>query len=158
MVDVGFAAGRMFEDRYVRFANTDRWYLALIRTAGAALVYLAGSGLRNIVLEPLAEPAFVALKTVGSERILLLGISDDACAGYLADGEQAGMESSALWAAETLANRLRHIKALAGHAAGIRAPGTLAERLERPLDGVERTAFPYENWKSTYDTESHVRW
>ncbi len=53
---IGFAAGRMFEDRYVRFANTDRWYLALIRTAGAALVYLAGNGLLKMVLETLAEP------------------------------------------------------------------------------------------------------
>ncbi len=53
---IGFVAGRIFEERHVHFENTDKLYLALIRTGGAALVYLGGSGLLKKVFELMTQP------------------------------------------------------------------------------------------------------
>lgn len=109
-------------------------------------------------VEPLTEPAFVAVKTIDGKRVLLTGMPQDACADYLAAGVKDGMDSSTLWAAETLDNRLKQIRSLADRAAGVAAPGTLAERLCRPLEETADAVFPYSGWKSTYHTEKHIRW
>lgn len=107
---------------------------------------------------PLTEPAFLATKDVGGECVLLVGVPDDACAGYLAAGEKKGLQSSTLWAAETLDNRLRYVRSLAVCATGAAASGELAERLGRSFGKDERNAYPYGGWKSTYHTEKHITW
>ena len=89
---------------------------------------------------PLVEPAFAAVREVGGERVVLLGIPEDVLSDDFARGEKAGAQSSRLWAAETQQSRLGLIRSLLERAAGAEPD------------------FPASGWKSTYHTEQHVTW
>lgn len=109
-------------------------------------------------VESLLEPAFAAAKTVGGKRIVFLGLPENPCAETFARAEKVGRGSSAGWAAEAVANRLRQVRSLVERASGAAASGVMADRLEAQGEVTVGGVFPYTHSHFDYPTETHVRW
>ena len=89
---------------------------------------------------PLFEPAFAAVKEIDGEKVVFLGIPEKILEKEFKFAEKAGVKSSALWAAETQESRLNLVRSILESACGV------------------EHAFPEPGWKSTYHTETHIRW
>jgi hypothetical protein len=118
------------EEIFKSLSKRDRFFRRLI-----SVKTFSGEGVR-----PLLKPAFAAVKEVNGEKIVFLGIPQNALETELKLAEEAGVKSSLMWAAETQESRLNLIRSI----------------LERAC-GIEHD-FPETGWKSKYNTETHIRW
>lgn len=117
--------------------------------ASVEMTVFSGDG-----LVPLTEPAFAAQKTLGKGKIIFLGLPSDSRKEERERGMKNGTDSSELWSAEILENRLHQIRALCG-----RALGEKTESISARFEGEKPASdFPYRYNTSKYCTEKHVRW
>ncbi len=110
-------------------------------------------------LIPLTTPAFAAEKRVGAGKVVFLNFPKNPLKGEMELGKKLGKNSSHVWSALALQNRLLQMKNLAEARCGKRFP-RLADRLENPDAAPDGSPhFPYAGDPfGLYDTESHIRW
>jgi hypothetical protein len=118
------------ENLFSSFSKRDRFFRKPM-----ALKTFSGEG-----VTPLFEPAFAAVKEVNGQKIVFLGVSENLLDDEFKLAEKAGEKSSILWAAETQEGRFNLIRSILETACGVEHD------------------FPSFDWKSQYNTETHIRW
>ena len=110
-------------------------------------------------LVPLTTPAFAAEKRLGAGKAVFLNFPKNPLKDEMELGKKLGKNSSHIWSALALRNRLLQMKNLAEAKCGKSFP-RLADRLENPDAAPDGSPhFPYAaDPFGLYDTESHIRW